>query len=139
PLIAVHFLTGTREERPNRLRRAVLHSVDLLRDSIFRMGALGLRHARLTVGLAFASFVLAILVIPRLGVQFFPSAVRSQFTIDIFLPEGRDIGTTERAAERVEKIVLAHHGVASTVTYVGQGGPRFYYNVNPEPPTPNYA
>jgi outer membrane protein TolC len=29
--------------------------------------------------------------------------------------------------------------VVSTIAYVGRGGPRFYYNTDPEPPWPSYA
>jgi multidrug efflux pump subunit AcrB len=139
PLVAMRYLKGEREERPNRLRRLFLWGVDRLRDAISWLAARGIRQARLTVGLAFAGLIVAIAVIPRLGTQFFPSAVRSQFTIDVFLPEGRDILATLHTAEKVEKIVRAQRGVVSDATYVGQGGPRFYYNVSPEPPTPNYA
>lgn len=139
PLIAMRYLKSAHEDRPNRPRRLVLWIVDRLRDAISWLAARGLRRARLTVGLAFAALILAIAVIPRLGTQFFPSAVRSQFTIDVSLPEGRDILATLHTAEKVEKIVRAQRGVVSYATYVGQGGPRFYYNVSPEPPTPNYA
>src|SRR5262249_22822790 len=132
-------LKGEREDRPNRLRRLFLWGVDRLRDGISWLAARGIRRARLTVGLAFAGLIVAIAVIPHLGTQFFPSAVRGQFTIDVFLPEGRDVVATLHAAEKVEQIVRQQHGVVSYATYVGQGGPRFYYNVSPEPPTPNYA
>lgn len=151
PLIAWRYLKGEREDRPNRLRRLFLRGVDRLRDGISWLAERGLHRARVTVALACFGFAISILLIPRLGTQFFPSAVRSQFTIDISLPEGRDIQAALHAAQKVEAIVRAHRsegdasrrapgaGVVSYATYVGQGGPRFYYNVNPEPPTPNYA
>ncbi len=139
PLIAARFLRGAQEERPNRVQRGFMRLVDRLRDGIAGLAARGLRHPFLTVGLAGAALVGAGLLIPRLGVQFFPSAVRSQFTIDVWLPEGRDIRATERVAARVEGSVRTQPGIRSVATYVGQGGPRFYYNVSPESPTPNYA
>jgi multidrug efflux pump subunit AcrB len=139
PLIAFYFLKGAHEDHPNIVRRLFLCLVDRLRDGISWLAARGLRRARFTVGLATVGLFAAFAVIPRLGVQFFPSAVRNQFTIDVFLPEGRDVLATLHTAERVEKIVRAQKGIDSVATYVGQGGPRFYYNVNPEAPTPNYA
>jgi multidrug efflux pump subunit AcrB len=139
PLIAIRFLKGAHEERPNALRRLFLAAVDRLRDGISWLAARGLRRARLTVTLAAVGLAAACAAIPRLGVQFFPSAVRTQFTIDVFLPEGRDVLATLHTAARVERIVRAQSGIVSVATYVGQGGPRFYYNVSPEPPTPNYA
>jgi multidrug efflux pump subunit AcrB len=139
PLIALRFLKGAHEERPNGVRRLFLGLVDHLRDGLSWLAARGLRRARFTVALAVLGLFAAFAVIPRLGVQFFPSAVRTQFTIDVFLPEGRDVLSTLHTAERVEQIVRSQRGIVSVASYVGQGGPRFYYNVNPEAPTPNYA
>ncbi len=139
PLIALRFLKGEQEEHPNRIRILFLRLVDRLRDGISWLAAQGLRRARLTVGLAFVGLAVAIMVVPRLGIQYFPPALRSQFTIDVSLPEGRDVLATLQTAEKVERIVQAQAGIESVATYIGQGGPRFYYNVSPEPPASNYA
>ena len=139
PLIALRFLRGAHEDRPNVLRRIFLRMVDVLRDGIASLAERGLKHPRITVALTVVGLFAAFALIPKLGLQFFPSAVRNQFTIDIFLPEGRDILATQSTTEKIEKIVRAQKGVESVAAYIGQGGPRFYYNVNPEPPTPNYA
>jgi len=139
PLIALRFLKSEQEDRPNRLRRLFLRLVDRLRDGISGLAAWGLRRAWLSVGLAFVCLALALLLLPRIGIQYFPPAVRSQFTIDVSLPEGRDVLATLQTAEKVERIVQAQKGIESIATYVGQGGPRFYYNISPEPPAANYA
>lgn len=139
PLIAIRFLDSSAHSRPNRLRRAFIRFIDRLRDAASWLGVRGLRRPYFTVSLASAGLLIAVSTIPKLGTQFFPSAERNQFTIDVWLPEGRDIRATERAAVRVEKILKAQQGIVSYVTHVGQGGPRFYYNISPEPPTANYA
>lgn len=139
PLIALRFLKGTVEERPNRVRRVFLGLVDRLRNVLSGLAARGLRRPVLTVSLAVGALLASSALIPELGVQFFPSAARSQFTIDVWLPEGRDIASTQRTTERVEAILRRHKGIVSYASYVGRGGSRFYYNVSPEPPTPNYA
>lgn len=139
PLIALRFLRGAHEDRPNMVRRLVLRLVDGLRDILSWIAVRGLRHPFVTVGLAFAALGFAITLIPKLGLQFFPSAVRSQFTIDVWLPEGRDIRATERVAAHVESILNHQQGIESVATYIGQGGPRFYYNISPEAPAANYA
>jgi multidrug efflux pump subunit AcrB len=139
PLIALRFLKGSHEDRPNSVRRAFLRGVDCLRESTSWLAAGALRRARLTVSAAIALLCLTAALVPHLGMQFFPSAVRNQFQIDINLPEGRDIQATSRVASRVEAIVRAHQGIESVTSYIGQGGPRFYYNVNQEAPNPAYA
>ena len=99
----------------------------------------GLRRPALTVLFALVLLTLAGIQIGRLDNQFFPLAERDQLTVDIWLPEGRDIVATLATAKKVEAIVAEQKGVRSFVAYIGGGGPRFYYNVSPEASTPNYA
>lgn len=98
-----------------------------------------LRRPLLTVGIAIAAVVGAFLWVPHLGVQFFPSADRNQFFIDVNAPAGTDIRATERIVAAVERDVLPRPGVTSVGSFVGAGAPRFYYNVLAEQPKPSYA
>jgi multidrug efflux pump subunit AcrB len=97
----------------------------------------------------------------QLHQQFFP---RDNFYIayvDIHLPEDAPLAQTERAAREAEAVIreLTDRGsrrdlprggsqgsrdesssaLASITTFVGAGGPRFWFSVPPEPPAPNYA
>jgi len=98
-----------------------------------------MRRPLMTVGLVGLALVLAVASIPKLGIQFFPSADRNQLFIDVTAPDGTDIKATERIAAHVERTVLARAGVATVGTFVGHGAPRFYYNVIQEQQRPNYA
>jgi multidrug efflux pump subunit AcrB len=98
-----------------------------------------MRFPLVTVGLVVLALGLAVATIPRLGVQFFPSADRNQFFIDVTAPDGTDIRTTERVVAKIEGLVRAHDGVAAVGSFVGHGAPRFYYNVIAEQQRPNYA
>ncbi len=73
------------------------------------------------------------------GFSFFPDAYRDQFTVDIWLKEGSSVKETERVAMLAEQKLRADPDVVSTVTYVGDGGPRFYITITPEFQTSNYA
>jgi len=110
-----------------------------------------LRHKGLTIGVTVALFIgsCTLLGTGLVGVQFFPMAYRDQFTVDVFLPEGVPIGHTNEVCMQVEKLLreLSPQGqdgerterLTSMVSYVGQGGPRFYLNLNPEQQASNYA
>src|SRR5258707_233035 len=58
--------------------------------------------------------------------QFFPSSNRVELMVELWLPEGASIRASEREASRVEKLLGADEDVASYVTYVGNGSPRFF-------------
>lgn len=71
--------------------------------------------------------------------QFFPSAERNQFVIDVWMPQGSRIEATDAVMDRMEKTLAGSRGIAHYVAFVGQSAPRFYYNVNPQQPDPAYG
>lgn len=139
PLLCFQFLRAGHDEKKTVVQRWLDRGVDALREGKASLAQLAFRRPGVVVGIASVLLFGAVSLIPKLGFSFFPSADRDQFTIDVWLPEGRDIRATERAVQKVEKLLAGQKGIVSYVSYIGQGGPRFYYNVNPEVPTPNYA
>jgi len=75
-------------------------------------------------------------VVPQ---QFFPSAERNQFVIDLWMREGTRIEATDAAMVRIEKYLADCPEVAHYASFVGQSAPRFYYNVNPQQPDGAYG
>ena len=87
-------------------------------------------------GCAFAFGIMLFAVVPQ---QFFPSAERDQFVIDVWMPQGTRIEATDEVMGRIEKTLGSSKGVAHYATFVGQSSPRFYYNVNPQQPDSAYG
>jgi multidrug efflux pump subunit AcrB len=86
--------------------------------------------------LAFLAGLGLLSIVPQ---HLFPMAERQQFVIDVWLPEGTRIETTDATTRRIEA-VLAHESlVKEYASYLGSSFPRFYYNVNPQIPASNYA
>ncbi len=94
---------------------------------------------------------------------FFGSQLKTQFTpkdlsylsyIDVWLPEDAPLSATREVADRTEAItrrVIDEYGkqhaengepldlLESLTTFVGGGGPRFWFSVSPKPRQTNYA
>ncbi|UPU34658.1 efflux RND transporter permease subunit [Geomonas paludis] len=87
-------------------------------------------------GCAFVFGVALFAVVPQ---QFFPSAERNQFVVDVWMPQGTRIEATDAVMGRIEKALAKSKGVAHYATFVGQSAPRFYYNVNPQQPDGAYG
>jgi multidrug efflux pump subunit AcrB/outer membrane protein TolC len=87
-------------------------------------------------GCAFAFGIMLFALVPQ---QFFPSAERDQFVIDVWMPQGTRIEATDAVMGRIEKTLATSKGVAHYATFVGQSSPRFYYNVNPQQPDGAYG
>jgi outer membrane protein TolC len=71
--------------------------------------------------------------------QFFPSAERNQFVIDVWMPPGARIEATGETIGRIERALSRRPEVAHYAAFVGQSAPRFYYNVSPQDPDPAYG
>ncbi|BDV41629.1 hypothetical protein GURASL_05520 [Geotalea uraniireducens] len=93
--------------------------------------------------LAFAlggcAFIFGVVLFALVPQQFFPTAERNQFVIDVWMPQGTRIEATDVVMGRIEKALASSKGVAHYATFVGQSAPRFYYNVNPQQPDGAYG
>ncbi len=99
--------------------------------------ALGNRRFVLIMGVAI--FLMGLGVLRLVKQQFFPSAERDQFVMDIWMPEGSRIEATDAAVRKVEQVLRQEPMVKNTSSFLGSGAPRFYYDISPQPPAENYA
>ncbi|MEY3041440.1 MAG: hypothetical protein RLZZ174_522 [Pseudomonadota bacterium] len=79
-----------------------------------------------------ASLVLPLLgfaLAPTLTQQFFPPVDRNQFQIQLSLPPSTPIEQTEAAVGRLAAILEDTDEVGEAFFFLGEGGPRVYYNV----------
>jgi multidrug efflux pump len=84
------------------------------------------QHRWITIGLTLLTFALGIVGMGRVQQQFFPDSSRPEILVDVWLPEGSAIASTEDIAKRFEARMMKEPGVASVTTWVGSGVPRFY-------------
>lgn len=79
-----------------------------------------------TIGVTVAMFVAAILALPLVPRQFFPSSDRPELQVDLTLRQNASIFASQGVAERVEALLKGDPDVAHYSTYVGRGAIRFY-------------
>ncbi len=135
PMLCYHFLQPLKKETWIGRRLAAFYSPyeRLLRVALRMRWAYPLVILVLTVfaGIGFG----------RVPSIFFPPNERGQFIVDFELPLGTDIAQTEAQVAELETWLMAHPEaeVKSVSSFVGDGGPRWYLSLSPEPPNPNYA
>jgi multidrug efflux pump subunit AcrB len=121
----------------------------------YRVGRTAIRHrwavlAGSLVILAFGGFFMS-----RLKTQFFPVDLQYHSYVDVWLPEDAPVAATNRTAREVEATIRkvvdeyakAHPDdegrqrevLKSLTTFVGGGGPRFWFSIAPEQRQRNYA
>jgi multidrug efflux pump subunit AcrB len=103
------------EAKPSKLKSGY--------QSLLR-GAIRLRWV--TIGVTIALFVGAILALPLVPRQFFPSSDRPELLVDLTLRQNASIAASQNTAERVEALLKGDPDVSSYSTYIGRGAIRFY-------------
>jgi multidrug efflux pump subunit AcrB len=112
-------------------------------------------HRKGVLAVALLVLVAGGAVVSQVRVQFFPKDLAYLSYIDVWLPEDATIGATSAVAARAEEVVQRVAGeygrarpdeagnprdvLESVTTFVGGGGPRFWFSVTSELMQPNYA
>jgi multidrug efflux pump subunit AcrB len=152
PLLGYHLLRpGKRVERSLEEQRQRGFS-----GFYYRVGSWALTHRWRVLAASLALLLVGGgLMLTRLKTEFFPKDLSYLSYLDVYLPEDAPLAATNAAAARAEAVVrevAAQYGKAhpanigqprevlhSLTTFVGGGGPRFWYSAAPEQPQLNYA
>jgi multidrug efflux pump subunit AcrB len=100
---------------------------------------LAMRARWATIALTLALFVAAILALPLIPRQFFPSSDRPELLVDLSLPQNASIYASEAVARRFDAVLKDDADVARWSTYVGRGAIRFYLPLNVQLPNDSFA
>ncbi|MEM9555366.1 MAG: efflux RND transporter permease subunit [Acidobacteriota bacterium] len=69
--------------------------------------------------------------------KFFPIADRHTVVVELEMPEGTHLESTDDVARRLERALLELDTVETVGTFVGRNGPKFYYNLTSKPASPH--
>jgi multidrug efflux pump subunit AcrB len=151
PLLGYYLLRPSKKpEPPMEERRAKGFT-----GYYYRVGTWALDHRKSALVIALGFLVLCAAFASGIKQQFFPKDLSYLAFIDVWLPEDAALSSTNEAAERSERIVRdvavqygkEHPGrdgkprevLSSICTFVGGGGPRFWFSIAPELQQLNYA
>jgi multidrug efflux pump subunit AcrB len=119
-----------------------------------RLVGRAIQHRWLVLAGSFLFLLIGGFVASNLKQQFFPEDVQYWFYLDIWLPNDVPLTATSDAAVRAEQVVRqivessanrvskeesGRHLLTSMTSFIGGGGPRFWFSISPEAPQTNYA
>jgi multidrug efflux pump subunit AcrB/outer membrane protein TolC len=113
--------------------------LDRLQDKYGILIKIFMKRKWLAFTLGGSAVIFGVMLFALVPQQFFPSAERNQFVIDVWMPQGTRIEATDAVMKRIEKDLSSRKGVSHYAAFVGQSAPRFYYNVNPQQPDGAYG
>lgn len=120
----------------------------------YKVGTAALNHRWMTLLISFGFLGLGVILVSRVKDDFFPKDLSYLSFVDLWLPEDAPISATDASARQAETIIRQvtdefgrEHPVdgkpqpilKSVTTFVGGGGPRFWFSVSPEQRQLNYA
>jgi multidrug efflux pump subunit AcrB len=118
----------------------------------YKVASQAIEHRWKVLAASMAILLIGVIVGFRLKSQFFPEDVQYWSYADVWLPNNAPLALTNDTAARVEKVIIqtlheyerAHPDSRSPLlkgltSFVGGGGPRFWFSVSPEQQQPNYA
>jgi len=98
-----------------------------------------LRHRRWVLTATAVLFLLAMGAFRQIEQQFFPFSDRPEILVDLTLPQGSSILTTEQETRKAEALLKDDPDIVNFVSYVGAGSPRFYLPLDQQLEHNNFA
>lgn len=118
----------------------------------YRLARAAIEHRGKVLAGALGFLVLGLIVGSRLKSQFFPEDVQYWSYADVWLPNNAPLALTDQTAAHAEQVILRvlheyeqshpHQErplLRNITSFVGGGGPRFWFSVSPEQQQTNYA
>jgi multidrug efflux pump subunit AcrB len=117
----------------------------------YKVGKYAIDNRKKVLAVSLVFFVAGGLVASRLASSFFPEDVEYLSYVDVWLPNEASLSLTNAAATKAEKVIaetareygekkgVKGNVLESVTSFVGGGGPRFWYTLSPQQQQTNYA
>jgi len=139
PFLCSIFIKKGLHDHEGPAKKKSFNLLDSLQNAYGKAIIFLMRRKTMALSAGVGAVCLGAIFFQLVPAQFFPSAERNQFVIDLWMRQSTRIEATDAAMGRVEKYLSGRPEVAHYASFVGQSAPRFYYNVNPQQPDAAYG
>lgn len=119
------------ESRAVRVQKAFLK-----RFEIVLHWALG--HRRTVLVTTLVLFIVSLLSVPLIKVEFFPNSTRPEIMLAVQFPQSSSLAYTKDQAEIMDALLSGDKRINHYSSYIGEGAPRFVLTLEPEVQRNNY-
>src|SRR6266404_1447586 len=147
PLLGYYLLRAPKKKEPTIAERRQKGFY----GAYYKTAQTAIRFRWAVLAFSFCFLALGGFFATRLRSQFFPEDVQYWSYVDVWLPNDAPLSLTDQAAQQAEQIIrrtvseyehkhtAQHDLLTSVTTFVGGGGPRFWFSVSPEQQQHNYS
>lgn len=137
PLLCCFFIkSGLHSATVKKTKFSVLDRLQAFYDAALLKA---FKRPGITLFIGFLAIVATVLLMSCLPVRMFPIVERNQFCLEIYMNQGINLETTDRAVRKIEEFLREDKRVTEAVSFVGTASPRFYMTYAPQMPDKNYA
>jgi multidrug efflux pump len=97
------------------------------------------RHPRLVIAAGVISVLAAVALFQLLDQQLFPEMERNQFAVEVYLPTGSSLKSTQKVVDSLESILSHDKRVTNVTCFIGTSSPRFHTVYAPQMPASNFG
>ncbi|HLY43739.1 MAG TPA: efflux RND transporter permease subunit [Terracidiphilus sp.] len=108
-------------------------------ERLRRLIAWAVRRKALVACTVLSIFLVSVAGMGLVKQQFFPQSDRPELLVEVTMPQGTSIETTNASSKKVEDWLRQQPEAKIVTAYIGAGAPRFFFSYNPELPNPNFA
>ncbi len=141
PLLGYYLLRAPKKREPSAEERRTRGAARFYYQAV----GWAVRHRWVTLVASLLLLLLSAAKLASIKQAFFPKDTSYLAYVEVWLPEDAPVVATEAAAATTDQLVRAsleqnYPGLlASVTTFVGGGGPRFWFSIAPEQRQSNYA
>jgi len=117
-------------------KKSFLDKVQSVFDSMLEKA---FRNPKITIGTGIASVILAVILFSNIDQQLFPNVERNQFAVEVYLPKGASLESTEKVIDSLEHTLNRDKRVTTVTSFIGTSSPRFHTMYAPNMPASNYG
>ena len=136
PFLASRVMSGHVPPEGNRLLRGLQQVIHTTYRPLLHWC---MQHRIKTLLGAAALFAGSVALVPVIGFSLFPSAGIPQFLVQVEMPEGTSVATTDALTRQIEARLAGLSFIATVQANVGRGNPQVYYNTPQANQRANYG
>ncbi|HEY0972891.1 MAG TPA: efflux RND transporter permease subunit [Solimonas sp.] len=136
PFLASRVLPRDESHEGNKILQRLMGLIHRVYSPLLRRA---LARPKTTLALASVLVVAAFGLVPGMGMSLFPKADTPQFLIQVRLPDGASMASSDAVLREIEGVLSDTEEVHLYMSNLGRGNPRIYYNVFQHEYASNYA
>ena len=113
--------------------------LDMLQNWFDRSLDHAFNHKKLVVGTGIILVAMAMVIFSFTDQELFPEMERNQFAVEVSLPTGSSLESTQKIVDSLESILMKDKRVTTVTCFIGTSSPRFHAAYAPHMPASNYG